>query len=189
MIGNEEDFTAALGFEVEGVDEHLSELDPANFSTMIDEVVAGYPELQGGRHHAAQREDGHAQRLGRHLLDRRRVLRGAAAREPRNLRPRRRRRLVRLGLDLRFPGRQGPQWAVEYGAAHGALAMTTPGDTTMATLTEVERVMKGGRRAWRDSPIPRLRNAERGLRNQVGTASSAAFSSELLPPSTLRVPT
>ena len=37
-----------------------------------------------------------------------------------------------------------PQWAVECGAAHGALAMTTPGDTTMVTLAEVERVMKGG---------------------------------------------
>ena len=39
---------------------------------------------------------------------------------------------------------RGPQWAVECGAAHGALAMTTPGDTTMATLAEVEKVMKGG---------------------------------------------
>ena len=38
---------------------------------------------------------------------------------------------------------KGPQWAVECGAAHGALAMTTPGDTTMASLAEVERVMKG----------------------------------------------
>ena len=51
----------------------------------------------------------------------------------------------RLGLDLRVPRpRKGPQAAVEYGAAHGALAMTTPGDTSMATLAEVERVMKGG---------------------------------------------
>jgi 2-dehydro-3-deoxygluconokinase len=39
---------------------------------------------------------------------------------------------------------RGPQWAVQCGSAHGALAMTTPGDTTMATLAEVERVMKGG---------------------------------------------
>ena len=39
---------------------------------------------------------------------------------------------------------KGPQYAVECGAAHGALAMTTPGDTSMATLAEVERVMKGG---------------------------------------------
>jgi 2-dehydro-3-deoxygluconokinase len=39
---------------------------------------------------------------------------------------------------------KGPQWAVECGAAHGALAMTTRGDTTMVTLAEVEKVMKGG---------------------------------------------
>jgi len=37
-----------------------------------------------------------------------------------------------------------PQIAVEYGAAHGALAMTTPGDTSMASLSEVEKLMKGG---------------------------------------------
>jgi len=39
---------------------------------------------------------------------------------------------------------KGPEWAVECGAAHGALAMTTPGDTSMATLAEVEKAMKGG---------------------------------------------
>jgi 2-dehydro-3-deoxygluconokinase len=39
---------------------------------------------------------------------------------------------------------RGPQWAVECGAAHGALAMTTAGDTSMPTLAEVERVTKGG---------------------------------------------
>jgi 2-dehydro-3-deoxygluconokinase len=39
---------------------------------------------------------------------------------------------------------KGAQWAVECGAAHGALAMTTPGDTTMATLADVERVMRRG---------------------------------------------
>ena len=36
-----------------------------------------------------------------------------------------------------------PQKAVNYGAAHGALAMTTPGDTSMATLKEVVQIMKG----------------------------------------------
>ena len=36
-----------------------------------------------------------------------------------------------------------PEWAVRCGVAHGALAMTTPGDTSMATRAEVERVMKG----------------------------------------------
>jgi len=37
-----------------------------------------------------------------------------------------------------------PAKAVNYGAAHGALAMTTPGDTTMVTVKEVEKVMAGG---------------------------------------------
>ena len=37
-----------------------------------------------------------------------------------------------------------PQKAVDYGAAHGALAMTTPGDTSMASLKEVEALVKGG---------------------------------------------
>jgi 2-dehydro-3-deoxygluconokinase len=36
------------------------------------------------------------------------------------------------------------QQALAYGVAHGALAMTTPGDTSMATLAEVERVVAGG---------------------------------------------
>ena len=48
------------------------------------------------------------------------------------------------GLAYAFLAGLGPQAAVEYGAAHGALAMTTPGDTSMATLAEVEQVMRGG---------------------------------------------
>jgi 2-dehydro-3-deoxygluconokinase len=36
------------------------------------------------------------------------------------------------------------RWAIECGVAHGALAMTTPGDTSTATLAEVLRVMGGG---------------------------------------------
>jgi 2-dehydro-3-deoxygluconokinase len=39
---------------------------------------------------------------------------------------------------------QGLSRALEYGAAHGALAMTTPGDTSMASQTEVEALMGGG---------------------------------------------
>ena len=48
------------------------------------------------------------------------------------------------GLIFGLLSGKGPQWAVDCGCAHGALAMTTPGDTSMATLAEVERVMKGG---------------------------------------------
>ena len=47
------------------------------------------------------------------------------------------------GLIYGFLAGHPPQWAVECGAAHGALAMTTPGDTTMVTLKEVIQVMKG----------------------------------------------
>ena len=46
MLGNEEDFSAALGFEIEGVDEHLSELDPAKFTQMIETAVAAYPNFK-----------------------------------------------------------------------------------------------------------------------------------------------
>jgi 2-dehydro-3-deoxygluconokinase len=48
------------------------------------------------------------------------------------------------GLVYGFLAGKGPQWAVECGAAHGALAMTTPGDTSMASPAEVEKAMKGG---------------------------------------------
>ena len=46
MLGNEEDFTAALGFEVEGLDENLSALDPGNFRQMIEQAVAAFPNFQ-----------------------------------------------------------------------------------------------------------------------------------------------
>ena len=144
MLGNEEDFTAALGFEVEGVDEHLSALDPANFARMIEQVVKAFPNFkavattlrnattatvndwgavlwhEGKLYQAATRED-------LEIFDR---VGGGDS--------------FASGLIYGFLAGKDPQWAVECGAAHGALAMTTPGDTTMATLAEVERVMKGG---------------------------------------------
>ena len=55
------------------------------------------------------------------------------------------------GLIYGFLAGKDPQWAVECGAAHGALAMTTPGDTTMATLDEVLQVMKGSERHDKDN--------------------------------------
>jgi 2-dehydro-3-deoxygluconokinase len=144
MIGNEEDFTAALGFEVEGLDEHISNLDVSNFQKMIERVIGEYPNLtavattlrsaktatindwgavcyyDGRLYQAAPRED-------LEIFDR---VGGGDS--------------FASGLIYGFLTGQGPQRAVEYGAAHGALAMTTPGDTSMATLAEVERVMKGG---------------------------------------------
>ena len=144
MIGNEEDFTAALGFEVEGLDEHHSKLDVANFERMIKLAVKGFPNFlvvgttlrnaktatvndwgavcfaDGKLYQAPIREN-------LEIFDR---IGGGDS--------------FASGLIYGLLNDRGPQWAVECGAAHGALAMTTPGDTTMATLAEVERVMKGG---------------------------------------------
>jgi 2-dehydro-3-deoxygluconokinase len=144
MIGNEEDFSAALGFETAGVGEHLAELDPANFRAMIGDVVRAYPNLRvvattlrnattasvndwgaiawadGDFHEAPPRP-------GLEIYDR---VGGGDS--------------FASGLIYGFLAGKGPQWAVECGAAHGALAMTTPGDTSMVTLAEIERVMRGG---------------------------------------------
>ena len=144
MIGNEEDFTAALGFEVEGLDEQHSKLDVDNFRRMIEKAVAVFPNFKivattlrnaktatindwgavcyvgGALYRAPVREN-------LEILDR---VGGGDS--------------FGSGLIYGFLTGRGPQWAVDCGAAHGALAMTTPGDTTMATLAEVERVMKGG---------------------------------------------
>jgi 2-dehydro-3-deoxygluconokinase len=144
MLGNEEDFTAALGFQVEGLDENLSALDPANFRRMIEQAVAVFPNFRAVastlRHArtasvndwaAVLYADGslHQSRAydGLEIWDR---VGGGDS--------------FASGLVYGLLAGKGPQWAVECGAAHGALAMTTPGDTTMASLAEVERVMKGG---------------------------------------------
>jgi 2-dehydro-3-deoxygluconokinase len=144
MIGNEEDFTAALGFEVEGQDEHISKLDVRNFQRMIERAVAEFPNFKvvattlrnaktatindwGAVCFAAGELFEAPVRENLEILDR---VGGGDS--------------FASGLIYGFLTERGPQWAVECGAAHGALAMTTPGDTTMATLAEVERVMKGG---------------------------------------------
>lgn len=144
LIGNEEDFTAALGYEVPDLDADLSALDPAHFGRMIDAVVADYPNLTVvattlRNANTASRNDWGAvcwmdgqlyeapNRLDLEILDR---VGGGDS--------------FASGLVYGFLTGKGAEAAVNYGAAHGALAMTTPGDTSMVTLAEVERVMKGG---------------------------------------------
>lgn len=142
MIGNEEDFSAALGYEVAGVDESFSQLEVENFKKMINQVVKDYPfdvvatTLRKAK--TATRNDWGAicycdqhfyqakQREDVEIFDR---VGGGDS--------------FASGLIYGFLSGEGPQWAVECGAAHGALAMTTPGDTSMATLKEVLQVMKG----------------------------------------------
>jgi 2-dehydro-3-deoxygluconokinase len=144
MIGNEEDFSAALGFEVEGMDEHLSALDPASFRRMIATAAGEFPNFQvvattlRNARTASTNDWGAICWAGGEFFL-------APTREALEIRD-------RIGGGDSFASGliyglltgRGPQWAVECGAAHGALAMTTPGDTSMATLADVERVMKGG---------------------------------------------
>lgn len=142
MIGNEEDFTASLGFQVPGLDEHISKIDPANFKKMIAEVIKMFPNFQivattlrtaktatvndwgaivyadGAFYEAPLREN-------LEIFDR---VGGGDS--------------FASGLIYALLAGKSPQEAVNYGAAHGALAMTTPGDTSMATLKEVEAAMK-----------------------------------------------
>lgn len=143
MLGNEEDFTACLGFEVEGLDENISEINARAFEKMIERAVREFPNFKavattlrtvrsasrndwgaicwagGGFYHAAHRPN-------LEILDR---VGGGDS--------------FASGLIYGFLRFGDAQAAVDYGAAHGALAMTTPGDTSMASLKEVEALVKG----------------------------------------------
>jgi 2-dehydro-3-deoxygluconokinase len=142
MLGNEEDFSEALGYEVPGMDETHSALDPDAFKQMIRSVVKDFPfkvvATTLRKATTATRNDWGAicysdgtffpaqNRENLEILDR---VGGGDS--------------FASGLIYGFLEGKSPQWAVECGAAHGALAMTTPGDTSMATLAEVLQVMKG----------------------------------------------
>jgi 2-dehydro-3-deoxygluconokinase len=141
MLGNEEDFTAALGFSVAGLDEQHSKLEASGFKRMIESVVKEYPALaviattlrnaktatvndwgalcycDGSFYEAPVREN-------LEIYDR---VGGGDS--------------FASGLIYGFLSGKEPQWCVDCGAAHGALAMTTPGDTTMATMAEVLQAM------------------------------------------------
>ncbi len=142
LIGNEEDFSAALGFEIEGADANLTQLDIESFRRMMKRVAGEFSVpvvattlrqaitatrndwgaiayIDGSFYEATPRKD-------LEIYDR---VGGGDA--------------FVSGMVYGFLSGQSPQWCVECGAAHGALAMTTPGDTTMATLPEVLQVMQG----------------------------------------------
>ena len=144
MIGNEEDFTACLGFEVEGVDENISNIQIEKFQKMIESAVAEYPNFKatattlravktatindwsaicwaGGNFYESN------QYPELEIMDR---VGGGDS--------------FASGLIYGFLSAGDPQKAVNYGAAHGALAMTTPGDTSMVTVKDVEKIMSGG---------------------------------------------
>ena len=143
MIGNEEDFTACLGLEVKGVDANLSKLDTANFRAMIEEAVKRYPNFQVvattlravksasvNDWGAIAWQDGRfAEAIHRPDLEIFDRVGGGDS--------------FASGLVYGLISGESIDYAVNCGAAHGALAMTTPGDTSMATFDEVKKLMKG----------------------------------------------
>jgi 2-dehydro-3-deoxygluconokinase len=144
VFGNEEDFTAALGYEVEGVDDAHSNLDPRSFQHMMGKVKRDYPGLSVvattlRNAKTATRNDW-----------------GAIAYTEGNFQQSATRENLEIfdrvgggdsfasGLIYGLLSGRDIAWALECGVAHGALAMTTPGDTSMASLQEVLQTMKGG---------------------------------------------
>ena len=143
MIGNEEDFTACLGFQIEGNDEGLKKLSVDGYRRMIEEAVRTYPNFKAVATTLREVKTAtvndwsalcwgdkqicmSADYKGLEIMDR---VGGGDS--------------FASGLIYGLMTTGDPQIAVNYGAAHGALAMTTPGDTTMASKKEVEAVMSG----------------------------------------------
>lgn len=142
LFGNEEDFSAALGFELGGVARDFTELPTASFRTMIGAVVEQFPNLstvattlrtarsanvngwgaicwhRGQFYELAQQDVEIFDRVG-----------GGDS--------------FASGFLYGLLAGKDPEWALACGVAHGALAMSTPGDTTMATLNEVLKLMSG----------------------------------------------
>jgi 2-dehydro-3-deoxygluconokinase len=144
MIGNEEDFTACLGLHIEGADANLTHLEKDSFRKMINQAAREYPNFKViattlravksatiNDWSAILWADGifyeSKPRPSLEIMDR---VGGGDS--------------FASGLIYGFLNFGDPQKAVEYGAAHGALAMTTPGDTSMASLAEVEKLVGGG---------------------------------------------
>ncbi|MEM6912265.1 MAG: sugar kinase [Verrucomicrobiota bacterium] len=148
MIGNEEDFTACLGFEVEGLGPEPGQLEEESFRNMIAAAVAEFPNFQVVattlRHaktatlnewsallwHAGQFYDPVRKFQGEDALE---ILDRVGGGDS-----------FASGLAYGFLTFNDPHQAVSYGCVHGALAMTTPGDTSMASLSEVEKLVSGG---------------------------------------------
>jgi len=143
LLGNEEDFSAMLGVKIKGVSEDFAELPIEGYSEMLREVASLYPNLkliastlrsvQSASRNAwgaiALYEDKivHVPQTDIEILDR---VGGGDS--------------FASGIVYGLLAGNGIDYAVRCGVAHGALAMTTPGDTSMATLSEVERIIKGG---------------------------------------------
>jgi len=144
LFGNEEDFETALGYNIAGADDYYSTIDTADYASVLASVISDFPNLSvvatslrtvrsasvndwsgicmaGGRLIEASVYEGVEifDRIGGGDSFAAGVIYG-----------------LQTGLTI--------DEAMEFGVAHGALAMTTPGDTSMANLAEVKRLISGG---------------------------------------------
>ena len=145
MIGNEEDFTESLGFKVEGLSSAFNEIDHSAFGSMVQEVVKSFPNLEViattlRKVHSASINDWSAivwsketGLLNSKLYEKVEVLDRVGSGDS-----------FASGLIFGLLDGRSLQESLELGVAHGGLAMTTPGDTTMASLAEVEKLARGG---------------------------------------------
>src|SRR5256884_207716 len=144
MIGNEEDFTACLGFKVEGADENLLHIDVTAFKKMIETAVKTYPNFKAtattlrAAKTATINDWAAVAWMDAKFYESRKypdleILDRVGGGDS-----------FASGFIYGLMATGDPQKAVDYGAAHGALAMTTPGDTSMVSKDEVEKLMKGG---------------------------------------------
>lgn len=145
LLGNEEDFSAALGYEVVGVDEDLRQLDLGAYEQLLAEVMNGYSNLEVVATTLREVRSATVNNWSAVCRDRDSGFVVGPRFEPLEI-------YDRVGGGDSFASGlfygllegRGLTEAIAYGVAHGALAMTTPGDTSMATIEEVERLVRGG---------------------------------------------
>lgn len=145
LIGNEEDFEVALGIEIEDSDGNYRHLDLNKYKKMIEMTSKIYPNLEviavtlrsvksASLNHwtgiAWSKSDGFMAGKSYEDLEIFDRVGGGDS--------------FASGLIFGLLNGFKLKDALEYGLAHGALAMTTPGDTSMATLAEVKKLAEGG---------------------------------------------
>lgn len=144
LLGNEEDFSKALGFEMATEDENLVDLDPRAYKELLQAVMTGYPQLEAVATTLRQVRSATVNDWSAVCITRDEGFHVGPSFERLEI-------LDRVGGGDSFASgffygllnKCSAQEALAYGVAHGALAMTTPGDTSMATLDEVERLRRG----------------------------------------------
>lgn len=145
LIGNEEDFEVALGIEIEGSDGSYKELTLDSYRKMIEATSKKYPNLEviavtlrsvksASRNDwtgvAWSKSEGFVSGKTYENLEIFDRVGGGDS--------------FASGLIYGLLTGANLKESVELGLAHGALAMTTPGDTSMATLAEVKKLAEGG---------------------------------------------